>query len=99
MHLSAPQALNPSNHSSSAAPTEYSTHPGWLQSSGRNVEGRKTYVMVSERGVPFYYVTAESGVNLDQYVRHRVECFGEAIYNGDLRQLHARSRVELRDGQ
>ncbi len=102
VHLAAPQGVNASaSISSSAAPGgEYSTHVGWLQTSGRNVEGRKTYVMVSERGVPFYYVTAQPGVNLDSYVKRRVECFGEAIYSGDLRANYMRvSRVELREGQ
>ena len=36
--------------------------------------------------MPFYYVTAQPGVNLDPYVKHHVECFGEAIYSGDLRR-------------
>ena len=79
---------------------EYSTPAGWLQASGRAVEGRKTYVMVSDRGVPFYYVTAQPGVNLEPYLKHRVECYGEAIYSGELRRNYMRmSRVEMREGQ
>ena len=112
VRLSAPQPVNPSpTHSSSAPPTtpwppasgtatEYSTHPGWLQRSGRTVEGRKTYMMMSSNKTPFYYVTAQPGVDLDSYVGRHVECFGEAIYSGDLRANYMRvARVELRDGQ
>ena len=104
VRLSPPQGVTTSSGNSSppsgGAAAEYSTHAGWLEASGRGVEGRKTYVMVSERGVPFYYVTAQPGVNLDQYVKRHVECFGEAIYSGDLRANYMRvSRVELREGQ
>ena len=106
VHLSAPQGPGtPAASTSSAAPApgaanEFSTKPGWLQASGRAVEGRKTYIMVSDRGVPFYYVTAQPGVNLDAYLKRRVECYGEAVYNGDLRANYMRvSRVEAREGQ
>jgi len=82
------------------AANEYSTGAGWLQNAGRVRDGRKTYVMVSERGVPFYYVTAQPGVNLDGYLKHKVECYGEAVYDGELRHNYMRvSRVELREGQ
>ncbi|HVS34181.1 MAG TPA: hypothetical protein VMS17_01285 [Gemmataceae bacterium] len=105
VRLSAPQGATVSQTSTaSAAPNgakQYSTTPGWLQASGRNIEGRKTYMMMSDHGTPLgYYVTAEPGVNLDQYVRRRVECYGEAIYDGQLRANYMRvSRVELREGQ
>jgi hypothetical protein len=83
-----------------AAGTEYSSGPGWLQSSARNVEGRKTYVMVSDKGVPFYYVTAQPGVNLEAVLKRRVELFGQAIYSGDLRANYMRvSRIEMREAQ
>jgi hypothetical protein len=105
VRLSAPTGVNgaPTN-SSSATPgtaTQYSTQPGILQASYRTVEGRKAYMMMSSDGrTPFYYVTAQPGINLDQYKGRRVECYGEAIYNGDLRANYMRvSRVELRDGQ
>jgi hypothetical protein len=82
------------------AGTEYSSGPGWLQVSGRSAEGRKTYVMVSDKGVPFYYATGQPGVNLELYLKHRVELFGQAIYNGDLRANYMRvSRIEMREGQ
>ena len=82
------------------AGTEYSSGAGWLQSSSRNVEGRKTYVMVSDQGVPFYYVTALPGVNLDAVLKRRVELFGQAIYSGDLRANYMRvARVEMREAQ
>jgi hypothetical protein len=82
------------------AGTEYSSGPGWLQASGRIAEGRKTYVMVSDKGVPFYYATNQPGVNLELYLKRRVELFGQAIYNGDLRANYMRvSRVEMREGQ
>ena len=93
VRLSAPQGLSGAPINSSSAtpgtPAQYSTQPGWLKTSGRNVEGRKTYVMISQQGTPYYYVTAQPGVNLDPYVkRHRV------LRRGDLqrrfaRQLHA----------
>ncbi len=98
-----PTALNttpPAPAGPPAAGTEYSTGAGWLQSSARNVEGRKTYVMISDRSVPFYYVTAQPGVNLDAVLKRRVELFGQAIYSGDLRANYMRvSRVEMREGQ
>ncbi|HBI44001.1 MAG TPA: hypothetical protein DDY78_14295 [Planctomycetales bacterium] len=82
------------------AGTEYSSGPGWLQVSGRSAEGRKTYVMVSDKGVPFYYATNQPGVNLELYLKRRVELFGQAIYNGDLRANYMRvSRIEMREGQ
>jgi hypothetical protein len=82
------------------AGTEYSSGAGWLQVSARSAEGKKTYVMVSDQGAPFYYVTAQPGVNLEQYLKRRVELFGQAIYNGDLRANYMRvSRVEMREGQ
>ena len=81
--------------------SSYSTGPGYLQASHRQpLEGGKMYVLLSDRGVPFYHVTAEPGVNLDQYLKHRVECFGQAIYSGELRSNYMRvSRVEMREGQ
>jgi hypothetical protein len=83
-----------------AAGTEYSSGPGWLQTSARSAEGKKTYVMVSDRGAPFYYVTALPGVNLEPYLRRRVELFGQAIYSGDLRANYMRvARIEMREGQ
>ena len=58
------------------------------------------YVLVTDRSVPFYYVTAEPGVNLDPYLKRRVECFGQAIYSGELRHNYMRvARVEMREGQ
>ena len=57
-------------------------------------------MMISQQGTPFYYVTAQPGVNLDPYLGKRVECYGEAIYSGDLRANYMRvSRVEMREGQ
>ncbi len=93
VRLSAPQA--------GGAGTQYSTQPGFLRLSGRTVEGRRTFMMMSNDGrTPFYYVTAQPGVNLDPYEGRRVECYGEAIYSGDLRANYMRvSHVELREGQ
>ncbi len=104
VRLSAPQGVTVGQtNTSSAAPgtaAQYATTPGWLKASGRNLESRKTYMMISDRGSPFYYVTAEPGVNLDQFVGKRVECYGEAIYNSDLRANYMRvSRVEPRPAQ
>ena len=83
-----------------AAGTEYSSGPGWLQVSARTAEGKKTYVMVSDRGAPFYYVTGLQGVNLEPYLKRRVELFGQAIYSGDLRANYMRvARIEMREGQ
>jgi hypothetical protein len=105
-HLASPQAPGAATTNSSApwptpgAGKEYATHPGWLHLSGRAVEGRKTYLMTTDNGSPLYYVTAQPGVNLDAYLNHRIECFGDAIYNGDLRANYMRvSRVETREGQ
>jgi hypothetical protein len=102
-----PTALNTSPAAAPGAPagppaagTEYSSGPGWLQTSARSAEGKKTYVMVSDRGAPFYYVTALPGVNLEPYLRRRVELFGQAIYSGDLRANYMRvARIEMREGQ
>jgi hypothetical protein len=83
-----------------ASGTEYASGPGWLQASSRSAEGKKTYVMVSDRGAPFYYVTGQPGVNLEPYLKRRVELFGQAIYSGDLRANYMRvARVEMREGQ
>ena len=81
--------------------SSYSSGAGWLQTTHqRPLEGGKMYVLVSDRSVPFYYVTAEPGVNLDPYLKRRVECFGQAIYSGELRHNYMRvARVELREGQ
>jgi hypothetical protein len=98
-----PTALNTTPGAPAGPPTagtEYSSGAGWLQSSARIVEGRKTYVMVSDKGVPFYYVTAQPGVNLDAVVKRRVELFGQAIYSGDLRANYMRvARIEMREAQ
>jgi hypothetical protein len=102
-----PTALNTSPATTPGAPagpptagTEYSSGPGWLQVSARSAEGKKTYVMVSDRGAPFYYVTGQAGVNLEPYLKRRVELFGQAIYSGDLRANYMRvARVEMREGQ
>jgi hypothetical protein len=102
-----PTALNTSPSTTPGAPagppaagTEYSSGPGWLQVSARSAEGKKTYVMVSDRGAPFYYVTGQPGVNLEPYLKRRVELFGQAIYSGDLRANYMRvARVEMREGQ
>jgi hypothetical protein len=98
-----PTAVRTSPAAPAGPPTagkEYSSGPGWLQVSGRSAEGKKTYVMVSDTGAPFYYVTAQPGVNLELYLKRRVELFGQAIYNGDLRANYMRvSRVEMREGQ
>jgi hypothetical protein len=56
--------------------------------------------MVSDKSVPFYYATSQPGVNLELYLKRRVELFGQAIYNGDLRANYMRvSRIEMREGQ
>ncbi len=102
-----PTALNTSPSTAPGAPagppaagTEYASGPGWLQVSARSAEGKKTYVMVSDRGAPFYYVTGQPGVNLEPYLKRRVELFGQAIYSGDLRANYMRvARVEMREGQ
>jgi hypothetical protein len=102
-----PVALNTSPSATPGAPagppaagTEYSSGPGWLQVSARTAEGKKTYVMVSDRGAPFYYVTGQQGVNLEPYLKRRVELFGQAIYSGDLRANYMRvARIEMREGQ
>ncbi len=88
----------------SAAPANgntYSTGPGTLMASHRRpLEGGKMYVLLSDSGVPFYHVTPEPGVNLDQYLNYRIECYGQAIYSGELRSNYMRvSRVDLRPRQ
>ena len=72
----------------------YSSGPGLLQMTRqRPLEGGKMYALLSDRGTPFYYVTAEPGVNLEPYLNHRVECFGQAIYSGELRHNYMRVRA------
>ena len=98
-----PVALNTSPSAPAGPPaagTEYASGAGWLQVSSRSAEGRKTYVMVSDKGVPFYYVTGQPGVNLDLYLKRRVELYGQAIYSGDLRANYMRAaRIEMRESQ
>ncbi len=79
----------------------YSTGTGTLMASHRQpLEGGKMYVLLSDSGVPFYHVTPEPGVNLDQYLNYRIECYGQAIYSGELRSNYMRvSRVDLRPRQ
>jgi hypothetical protein len=72
-----------------------------LRSSGRPpIEGRKAYLMYTDKNVPFYYVTDWTGGELEKYLNRRVELSGEAITSGELRMNYMRaSRVDLREGQ
>ena len=83
VHLSAPQGAGTSSSSSATAHGRGISRRirDGCNSPAAAVEGRKTYEMVSKDGrTPYYYLTAQPGVNLEPYVGHHVECFGEAIY-------------------
>jgi hypothetical protein len=69
--------------------------PGRLRRAGRTVEYQRTYVLEDAQGLPMLYVTPQPGIDLEPYVEHQVELFGQTAYRGDIRAYYMTvSRVQ-----
>jgi hypothetical protein len=72
-----------------------SSGPGHLRRAGRTVEYQRTYVLEDAQGLPMLYVTPGPGIDLEPYVEHTVELFGQTAYRGDIRAYYMTvSRVQ-----
>jgi hypothetical protein len=49
------------------------------------VDGKPTYVLESSAGTVHLYVTAQPGVNLEQYVNRNVNLYGPMTYYGPVK--------------
>jgi hypothetical protein len=73
----------------------YASGPGRLRRAGRAMDNRPTYVLEAAPGRLPLYVTPQRGIDLEPYLNRKVELFGPAVYNGDLRANYmAVSRVQ-----
>jgi hypothetical protein len=59
--------------------------PGRLRTTALRVDGKPTYVLESNQGLPLFYLTAQPGVNLDWYLNRNVYLYGPAHFRGDVR--------------
>jgi hypothetical protein len=72
-----------------------SSGPGRLRRAGRTVESQRTYVLEDAQGLPLLYVTPQPGIDLEPYVEHNVELFGQTAYRGEIRAYYMTvSRVQ-----
>jgi uncharacterized protein YgiM (DUF1202 family) len=58
---------------------------GWLRRAPFWIDNKQAFVLENSQGMPRLYVTAQQGVNLDNYVNRSVNLYGKMIYRGDLR--------------
>jgi hypothetical protein len=65
--------------------------PGRLLRSTVPVNGQPAYVLDLGGGQPLYYVTAQSGVNLEPYVNRYVSLYGTIEYHTGYRKEHIRA--------
>jgi hypothetical protein len=78
-------AAAPAPPAAMPSPQRYQSGPGWLYRSGRNLEGRPTYLLQRAGGTNLLYVTPGPGVSLEPFVNKSVQLFGPTEYRGDLR--------------
>jgi hypothetical protein len=57
--------------------------PGWFRKAGFNLDGKQVYAFQDYRGQHLFYLMAEAGVSLDQYVNRNVNVYGKVGYRGD----------------
>jgi hypothetical protein len=92
VHLAAPPGTTPAaatlTASGSPAANLPSSGPGRLRRAGRTVEYQRTYVLENAQGLPLLYVTAGPGIDLEPYVEHNVELFGQTAYRGEIRAYY-----------
>jgi uncharacterized protein YgiM (DUF1202 family) len=62
-----------------------STGNGMLRRTPFLIDNKQAYALEKERGDVLYYVTAQSGINLDGYLNKRVELLGTEQVRGDVR--------------
>jgi hypothetical protein len=76
--------------------TTRSSGPGRFQRSSERIDGKPTYIL--EGASEAFYVIAESGVNLENYVGKDVELLGQFVPHPEyrIRTLSAKSVVPLR---
>jgi hypothetical protein len=68
----------------------YTSGPGMLVRSGRPVDGKPTYRLITAEGNPTLYVTAGPGIDLEQFLNQKIELIGAAEYSGEMRANHMR---------
>ncbi|GIW79086.1 MAG: hypothetical protein KatS3mg105_0893 [Gemmatales bacterium] len=90
----APGVAPPAGYSQPSVSTiqPQSSGPGRLLRAPFFVDNKPTYVLESTNGMPRLYVTAESNLNLEQYVNRLVDLWGPVMYRGDLKTNYMRVR-------
>jgi hypothetical protein len=67
---------------------------GYLRKAGRSLDFKPTYALETSQRQILAYVTAQPGVNLEQYENKNVEVAGQMCWRGDVRaNFMAVSRV------
>jgi hypothetical protein len=80
-------------YSGTCYPQQYSCQPcpdvlvrqGYLRLAGVMVDYKRTYVLENSQNYPLAYVTAQPGVNLEDYKGKYVELAGTMYWRGDVR--------------
>jgi hypothetical protein len=64
--------------------------PGRMRRAGFFVDGKQAYVLENSQGRVQLYLTAQQGINLEQFVNRVVDLSGPIEYRGDLRTHYMR---------
>lgn len=82
-----PAVTNPQGQASAYSPRPASpATPGLLRRAGFQIDGKQAYALTDSTGRLVMYVTAEPGVNLEQWVGRSVALSGTVAYHGDLKR-------------
>jgi uncharacterized protein YgiM (DUF1202 family) len=62
------------------------TPPGRLRRAGFFIDGKQAYALEDSQGQLLFYVTAQPGVNLEQFINRNVTMTGSMVYHGQLKK-------------